>query len=98
MKRLDTADKLNGSMMYSIDLKLPGMRARSDQGLSGVRRQACELRRVENKGKARSPWRGESKRHSCRRRRRYLVAGQGALDALPIVWDEGPNASRSMPR
>ena len=25
MKRLDTADKLNGSKVYAIDLKLPGM-------------------------------------------------------------------------
>ena len=25
MKRLDTADKLNGSKVYAIDVKLPGM-------------------------------------------------------------------------
>ena len=34
LKRLDTADKLNGSKVYAIDVKLPGMLQRRDQGLA----------------------------------------------------------------
>ena len=50
MKRLDTADKLNGSKVYAIDTQAAGHAERGDQGLPGLRRQAQELRRV-----ARSP-------------------------------------------
>ena len=49
LKRLDTADKLNGSKVYAIDVKLPGMLQRRDQGLPGVRRQARELRRRQDR-------------------------------------------------
>jgi len=36
LKRLDTADKLNGSKVYAIDVKLPGMLQRRNQGRAGV--------------------------------------------------------------
>ena len=49
LKRLDTADKLDGSKVYAIDVKLPGMLQRRDQGVPGVRRQARELRRGEDR-------------------------------------------------
>ena len=52
LKRLDTADKLNGSKVYAIDVKLPGMLCAAIKALPGVRRQADELRRSEDRGHA----------------------------------------------
>src|SRR5712675_2058947 len=63
MKRLDTADKLNGSKVYAIDVKVPGMLCAAIKD--------CPVF-------ADTWWHAKS-----------------ALDALPIVWDEGPNASAS---
>ena len=72
-----------------------GHAQRRDQGLSGLRRQARELRRRQGPGDARSEARRAGRRHRGRRGRRHLVAGQDALEALPIVWDKGPNADLS---
>ena len=43
LKRLDTADKLDGSKIFAIDLKLPGMLNAAIKALPGIRRQAQEL-------------------------------------------------------
>ena len=90
MKRLDTAPKLNGSLVYAIDVKLPGMLCAAIKALPGVRRQARELRQREDR--RRCP--------ACKRAVKVndttvaVVAdtwwhAKTALDALPIVWDEG---------
>ena len=76
LKRLDTADKLNGSKVYAIDVQLPGHAQRRDQGFPGVRRQGEELRRVEDR---RPSWRQEGRegrRHRGRGGCRHLVARQ----------------------
>src|SRR5256714_1088289 len=76
VKRLDTADKLNGSKVYAIDVKLPGM--------LNAAVKACPVHRVikVNDGAvavvADTWWRAKT-----------------ALEALPIVWDEGANAAQS---
>ncbi len=49
MKRLDTADKLNGSHGLRDRRQAAGHAERGDQGLPGVRRQARELRRSEDR-------------------------------------------------
>jgi isoquinoline 1-oxidoreductase subunit beta len=95
VKRLDTADKLNGSKVYAIDLNLPGM-------LHAVI-QACPV----FGGKLVS-W-DESKIAARPGVRRVVKVNdttvavvadtwwhaKSALDALPIVWDEGPGAAQS---
>jgi isoquinoline 1-oxidoreductase beta subunit len=84
LKRLDTADKLDGSKIFAVDLKLPGM-LNAAIGLPGLRRQAHELRRKQDR------------RLSCRcavKVNDTMVAvvantwwrAKTALDALPIVW------------
>ena len=95
MKRLDTADKLNGSKVYAIDIKLPGML------LAAVK--ACPV----HGGKLVSY--DEAKVSGMPGVRRVVKVNDGAvavvadtwwraktaLEALPIVWDEGANAAQS---
>jgi isoquinoline 1-oxidoreductase beta subunit len=95
MKRLDTANKLNGSKIYAIDVKLPGMLnaavkacpvhggklvSYDDAKVTGM---PGVLRVVKVHGNAVA-----------------VVAdtwwrAKTALDALPIVWDEGAGATQS---
>ena len=76
MKRLDTADKLNGSKSLCHRRQAAGHAVRRDQGVPGVRRQAEELRRGEDRGHARRPQGREGEGHRRRGRCRYLVAGE----------------------
>ena len=93
IKRLDTADKLNGAKVYAIDLKLPGM-------LNAAVKQ-CEVfgGKLVSFDEAKI-----AKMPGVRRAVKVddvtvaVVAdtwwrAKTALDALPIVWDEGPNAN-----
>jgi isoquinoline 1-oxidoreductase beta subunit len=95
MKRLDTANKVNGTKVYSIDLKLPDMlyaaikvcpvyggKLKSyDESKIAGRRGVGGVVQVSDDGIA-------------------VVANtwwraKSALDALPIVWDEGSGAKQS---
>ena len=67
MKRLDTADKLNGSKVYAIDVQAAGHAVRRDQGLPGIRRQAQELRRGEDRRHARRAQGREGEGHRASR-------------------------------
>src|SRR5882724_2477454 len=95
MKRLDTSDKLNGGKVFAIDVKLPGML------LAAVR--ACPV----HGGKLVSY--DEAMVSKMPGVRRVVKVNEGAvavvadtwwraktaLDALPIVWDEGANTAQS---
>ncbi|TMH45966.1 MAG: xanthine dehydrogenase family protein molybdopterin-binding subunit, partial [Betaproteobacteria bacterium] len=95
VRRLDTADKLNGSKVYAIDVKLPEM-------LSAAVK-ACPV----HGGKLVSY--DEAKVAKMPGVRRVVKVNDGAvavvadtwwraktaLEALPIVWDEGANAAQS---
>src|SRR5256885_2240788 len=95
VKRLDTADKLNGSKVYAIDVKLPGM--------LNAAVKACPV----HGGKLVSY--DEAKVAEMPGVRRVVKVNDGAvavvadtwwraktaLEALPIVWDEGANAAQS---
>ncbi len=95
LKRLDTADKTTGKMTYGIDVKLPGM-------LSAAIRECPVFG-----GKLRSF--DQSKVSGMKGVRAVVQVGDSAvavvadtwwraktaLDALPIVWDEGDNAKVS---
>jgi isoquinoline 1-oxidoreductase beta subunit len=95
VKRLDTADKLDGRKVYAIDVKLPGM-------LNAAIRQCPvfggKLASFDGAAIARRPGvRGAVKVDDSTV---AVVAdtwwhAKTALEALPIVWDEGPGASQS---
>ncbi|HEY0353415.1 MAG TPA: molybdopterin cofactor-binding domain-containing protein, partial [Enterovirga sp.] len=95
LKRLDTADKLNGKQVYGMDLKLPGM--------LNAAIKACPV----FTGKLQSF--DAAKVQGMPGVKHVVQVGDNAvavvadtwwrakiaLDALPIVWDEGPNAKLS---
>jgi isoquinoline 1-oxidoreductase beta subunit len=92
IKRLDTADKTTGKMIYGIDVKLPGMlsAAIKDYPVCGGKLQSFDEAKVMSmKGVKKVVRVGDSAV--------AVVAdtwwhAKTALDALPIVWDEGGNA------
>jgi isoquinoline 1-oxidoreductase beta subunit len=95
MKRLDTADKLNGSKVYAIDVKLPGML------LAAIKKSPVHGGKLasydEAKVKGMPGVKGVVKVHD---NAVAVVAdswwrAKTALDALTIAWDEGANASQS---
>jgi isoquinoline 1-oxidoreductase subunit beta len=95
MKRLDTADKLNGSKVYAIDLKLPGMLCAAIKACpvyGGTVKSYDEAKIAGRPG-----FRGVVK---VKDNAVAVVAdtwwrAKSALKALPIEWDEGPNAAAS---
>ncbi len=95
MKRLDTAPKLDGSLVYAIDVKLPGMlcAAIRDCPVFGGTLVSFDESRIAGLPGVRRAVRVNATTVA-------VVAdtwwrAKVALDALPIVWDEGSNASRS---
>src|SRR5712672_2499937 len=97
LKRLDTANKLNGSQVYSIDLKLPGM-------LHAAIKQSPvfggKLASFDDSKIAGMP--GVKRALKVNDGAVAVVAdtwwrAKKALDALPIVWDEGAGAKESSP-
>src|SRR5260221_10511230 len=95
VKRLDTRDKVNGKMTYGIDLKMPGMlnAAIKDCPVFGGTVKSFDAAAVSNmKGVKKVVQVGDNA---------VAVVGETwwqaktALDKLPIVWDEGPNAKVS---
>ena len=95
LARLDTADKLNGKQIYGIDLKLPGMlnAAIKDCPVFGGKVKSFDAAKVQGMP-------GVKKVVQVGDTAVAVVAdtwwrAKTALDALPIVWDEGPNAKLS---
>lgn len=95
LKRLDTVDKLNGKQIYGADLKLPGMlsAAIKDCPVFGGKVASFDAARIEKMP-------GVKKIVKVGDTAVAVVAdmwwqAKTALDALPIVWDEGPNAKVS---
>lgn len=95
MKRLDTFDKLNGQKKYAIDLQLPGMlhAAIMDCPVYGGKLVGFDDSKVLTR-------RGIKRVVKVNDTTVAVVAdswwrAKTALDALPIVWDEGPNVKES---
>ncbi len=95
LKRLDTADKVNGKQIYGIDLKFPGMLTATirDCPVPGGKVKSFDAAKVEG-------MRGVKKVVPVGDTGVAVVAdnfwnAKSALAALPIVWDEGPNAKVS---
>jgi isoquinoline 1-oxidoreductase subunit beta len=95
IKRLDTIDKVTGAQVYGFDLKLPGMlnAAIKECPVFGGKVKSFEAAKVASMpGVKHVVPVGDSAV--------AVVAetwweAKKALDALPIVWDEGPNAKVS---
>jgi isoquinoline 1-oxidoreductase subunit beta len=95
LKRLDTADKVTGQTVYSIDVKQPGMlnAAIKESPVFGGKVKSFDADKVAGmKGVKKVVQVGDSAV--------AVVAdtwwqAKTALAALPIVWDEGPNAEVS---
>ncbi len=95
MKRLDTRPKLDGSQVYGMDLKLPGLlnAAIKDCPVFGGRLKSFDAAAIEGRP-------GVKKVVKVGDTAVAVVAdtwwrAKAALEALPIVWDEGPNAKLS---
>jgi isoquinoline 1-oxidoreductase beta subunit len=91
LKRLDTADKVTGKMMYGMDVKLPGMlsAAVKDCPVFGGKLKSFDDAKVMS-------MKGVKKVVRVNDSTVAVVAdtwwqAKTALDALPIVWDNGPN-------
>ena len=93
--RLDTADKTTGKMVYGIDVKLPGMlnAALKDCPVFGGKLKSYDEAKVMG-------MKGVKKVVRVNDTTVAVIAdtwwhAKTALDALPIVWDEGENAKVS---
>ena len=95
MKRLDTADKLDGSKVYAIDLKLPGMLHAAVKACPVFGGKLVSYDEAKVSGRP-----GVRRVVKVNEATVAVVAdtwwrAKSALDALPIVWDEGAGASQS---
>jgi isoquinoline 1-oxidoreductase subunit beta len=95
MKRLDTADKLNGTQVYAIDVKLPGMLHAAIKACPVFGGKLASYDEAKISGRP-----GVRRVVKVNDSTVAVVAdtwwrAKSALEALPIVWDEGPDASQS---
>jgi isoquinoline 1-oxidoreductase beta subunit len=95
IKRLDTKAKLDGSQIYGMDLQLPGMlnAAIKDSPVFGGKVKSFDATEVEKRP-------GVKKVVKVGETAVAVIAdtwwrAKTALDALAIVWDEGPHAKLS---
>jgi isoquinoline 1-oxidoreductase beta subunit len=95
LKRLDTADKLTGRQVYSMDIRMPGMlcAAVKESPVFGGKLKSFDAAKVANMPGVRKVVRSGDAAVA-------VVAdtwwqAKTALEALPIEWDEGPNAKVS---
>jgi isoquinoline 1-oxidoreductase beta subunit len=95
LQRLDTADKLNGSKVYSIDLKLPGMLHAAIKQCPVFGGKLVSFDEAKIAGLP-----GVKRAVKVNDSAVAVVAdtwwrAKSALAALPVVWDEGAGASES---
>jgi len=95
VKRLDSHDKVTGKAIYGIDIKLPGMLYAAIKAcpVNGGKIKSFDAAKITGNNGVKKVAKVED----------YAVAviadswwqAKTALDALPIVWDEGENAKVS---
>ena len=95
LQRLDTADKLNGSLVYGPDLSMPGMLVAVPKAcpVHGGKLVSFDASAIAGRRGVKHVLRVDDATVA-------VVAdtfwrAKTALDALPVVWDEGPNAKVS---
>ncbi len=95
LKRLDTHDKVQGKTIYGIDIRLPGMLYAAFRAcpVNGGKIKSFDAAKIETRKGVKKVVQVED----------YAVAviadswwrAKTALEALPIVWDEGEGAKTS---
>jgi isoquinoline 1-oxidoreductase subunit beta len=95
MKRLDTADKLNGSKVYAIDVKLEKMlcAAIKDCPVFGGKLKSYDEAKIAGRPGVKGVVKVKDTAVAVVADTWYRA--KSALDALPIVWDDAVNASQS---
>jgi isoquinoline 1-oxidoreductase subunit beta len=95
VKRLDTADKLNGDKVFAIDVRLPNMlcAAIRDCPVFGGKVKSYDESKIAGRSGVRRVVKVKDTAVA-------VVAdtwwrAKSALDALPIVWDDADNATKS---
>ncbi len=98
LKRLDTADKTDGSKVYAIDLRLPGMLCAAIRScpVYGGKLVSFDADTIKGRPGVRGAVRVNDSTVA-------VVAdtwwrAKSALEALPVVWDEGAGATQSSAR
>jgi len=94
-RRLDTVDKLSGRQIYAIDVKLPGMLCAAIKSCPVF---GGQLTSFDAAAVAKRP--GVRRVVKVNDAAVAVVAdtwwqAKSALDVLPIMWEEGPNAAAS---
>ena len=95
LKRLDTVDKTNGKMTYGVDVKLPGMlnAAIRDCPVFGGKLTSYDEAKVMGMKGVKQVVRVDD--HAVAVVADTWWHAKTALEALPVVWDEGENAKVS---
>lgn len=95
LKRIDTRDKLDGSLVYGTDYTMPGMLVAIPKAcpVHGGKVKSFDAAAVSNMRGVKHVLRVDDETVA-------VVAdtfwrAKTALDALPVEWDEGPNANVS---
>ncbi len=93
VKRLDTADKLSGKLVYAIDVQLPGMlnAAIAQCPVFGGKVKSFDAAKIANMPGFQKVVQIDDSTIAVVAEKWYQA--KTALAALPIVWDEGPNAT-----
>jgi isoquinoline 1-oxidoreductase beta subunit len=92
LKRLDTAEKLNGSKIYAIDTKLPNMlcAAIKDCPVFGGKLKSYDEAKITSRPGVKGVVRVKDTAVAVVADTWYRA--KSALEALPIVWEGNPNA------
>lgn len=95
VKRLDTVDKLNGKQIFGADLTLPGMLNAAIKAcpVFGGKLKAFDANKVNKMPGVHAVVAVEDDAVAVVAETWWQA--KTALDALPITWDEGPNAKVS---
>ncbi len=98
LRRLDTVDKTTGKMIYGIDIRLPGMLNAAIKAcpIFGGKLKSYDAAKIAN-------FKGVKKVVAVNDVAVAVIADTWwraniALEALPIVWEEGPNKETSSAR
>ncbi len=95
IKRLDTADKLNGSKVYAIDVKLPGMLCAAIKScpVFGGTVTSYDDTKVAGRPGVKGVFKVKDSAVAVVADTWYRA--KSALEALPIVWDDTANSGQS---
>jgi isoquinoline 1-oxidoreductase subunit beta len=95
VKRLDTANKLDGSKVYAIDLRLPGMLHAAVKAcpVFGGKLVSWDEAKISGRPGVRGVVKVNDSTVAVVAETWWRA--KSALDALPIVWDEGAGAGQS---